>query len=88
MKKDHTLTRNQRVANPCVQICVQDREDGFCLGCGRTSDEINNWQNLPRVEREKIVTTLDDRIDGLTLKRRKRRRGRKSRVPHSVDSGI
>ncbi len=28
--------------SPCVSICALD-EDGVCLGCYRTGDEITDW---------------------------------------------
>ena len=29
------------IESPCQKICVL--QDGICLGCGRTSDEITEW---------------------------------------------
>jgi len=34
---------NEEVPSPCVKICVLDTETGYCLGCYRTSDEIEMW---------------------------------------------
>lgn len=78
MTKESKPSSEQRIINPCVQICVRDREDGICLGCGRTVQEINDWINLSKEDRKKIVTSLDDRLKALTDKRRRRRRGRKA----------
>ena len=29
------------VESPCINICII--EDGYCIGCGRTQDEIGEW---------------------------------------------
>jgi len=29
------------VESPCIKVCVI--EDGYCIGCGRTQDEIREW---------------------------------------------
>ena len=38
MKKKH-----QQVIDPCIQICTIDPDSELCMGCSRTSEEINNW---------------------------------------------
>ena len=88
MNEKAPLSLEQRLANPCVQICVQDREDGVCLGCGRTSEEINNWLNIPRADREKIIPQLDERIEQITVKRRKNRTGRANRERLRAERGL
>ena len=88
MKEPSPLNLDQKIANPCVQVCVQDRDDGICLGCGRTSEEINNWSNLSRSEREAIVPLLDERIEELSNKRRSRRQGRSKRNALRTERGL
>ena len=29
------------VETPCINVCII--EDGYCIGCGRTQDEIGEW---------------------------------------------
>ena len=29
------------VESPCINVCII--EDGYCIGCGRTQDEIGEW---------------------------------------------
>jgi len=29
------------VESPCIQVC--DIEKGYCIGCGRSQDEIREW---------------------------------------------
>ena len=38
--------RAEEVPSPCVQICIIEPEDGLCVGCARTLDEIAGWVNL------------------------------------------
>jgi len=78
----------QRLANPCVQICVRDNDDGVCLGCGRTAQEINNWLNISRAEREAIIPLLDERIEQLPAPRRQRRTGRSNREKLRAERGL
>ena len=30
-----------KVESPCIKVCVI--EEGYCIGCGRTQDEIREW---------------------------------------------
>ena len=49
-------TRWQDIESPCVKICTL--EDGVCIGCGRTQDEIREWVIMTEVQREKIMERL------------------------------
>ena len=33
------------VPSPCIQVCTYSTEPGndYCIGCGRTPDEIREW---------------------------------------------
>jgi len=61
------------IETPCVKICVVDPESGYCIGCGRTREEIAGWLGLEPGERHAIIERLDERVRGLT--RAKRRKG-------------
>jgi len=61
------------IETPCVKICVVDPETGFCIGCGRTRDEIAGWLGFEPAQRHAIIGRLDERVRGLT--RAKRRKG-------------
>lgn len=45
------------VESPCVGICRLDRA-GACIGCGRTSDEIQKWMTMPDEEKQKVLDRL------------------------------
>jgi hypothetical protein len=67
------------IETPCIKICVVDPETGFCIGCGRTRDEIGNWLAISAAERSRIMAGLPDRVATLTL-RKTRRGGRAARL--------
>lgn len=47
------------VESPCIGICMI--EDGYCMGCGRTLDEIAAWPTLSGDERRQVVAELPSR---------------------------
>lgn len=53
----------QPIKTPCVKVCVVDGQSGFCLGCGRTLNEIARWARLTDAERDAVIDALPPRID-------------------------
>ena len=53
--------------SPCKNVCELDPNTGLCLGCGRTIDEINNW-NL-KDDKEKMMITKKAQNRGLSIKK-------------------
>ncbi|HET7912556.1 MAG TPA: DUF1289 domain-containing protein [Pseudolabrys sp.] len=49
------------IETPCVKICTLDARQGFCLGCGRTVDEIARWGSMSAAERGHIMDELPKR---------------------------
>ena len=45
------------IQSPCVKICKL--EDGICIGCGRTQDEIREWVVMTDKQREEIMERLE-----------------------------
>jgi len=70
---------NAEIETPCVKVCVIDPETGFCIGCGRTRGEIAGWLALSPVERRSVMETLPERVETLTLRKR-RKGGRRGRI--------
>ena len=70
------------IATPCVKICVIDPETELCIGCARTRDEIAGWIGMGTKARVQVMSTLAERIEGLT-KRKSRRGGRAGRMARS-----
>lgn len=50
--------------SPCVSICLINPVTRLCLGCHRTTDEINNWSDMTPVERREIAAALPGRDPG------------------------
>jgi len=44
------------IESPCVKICTL--ENGVCIGCGRTQNEIREWVILSDEERSVIMQRL------------------------------
>lgn len=55
--------KHARDTNPCQGICVILEGDGFCIGCGRTEDERENWFDLSNTDREQVLAQLDSRLE-------------------------
>ena len=64
--------------SPCIKLCVLDPQSGYCIGCGRTGDEIAAWITMTDVERDAIMAGLGDRIASIT--RDRKRSGSKRRT--------
>jgi predicted Fe-S protein YdhL (DUF1289 family) len=53
------------IESPCVLVCTLDLETGWCLGCGRTRDEIARWTAMTPDERHALLSALPDRCEQL-----------------------
>ena len=52
-------------SSPCIKICVLDSQSGWCVGCGRTLDEIAGWGSLSEAERLAVMDGLPARMTNL-----------------------
>ena len=43
------------IESPCVDICKFNRKAGLCVGCFRTTDEIQLWRKLTDHKRHAIL---------------------------------
>jgi len=50
---------------PCINICLLDKKSGFCVGCGRSGDEIARWTDMTPAERRAIMAILAERLERL-----------------------
>ncbi len=50
-----------RVSTPCIALCMLDLSGGFCLGCGRSKEEIAHWSSYSEDERVRIMQELPAR---------------------------
>lgn len=44
----------QPVLSPCIGICQLD-DQGLCVGCWRSGDEIGRWLGMSEAEREYLM---------------------------------
>jgi predicted Fe-S protein YdhL (DUF1289 family) len=51
--------------SPCVGVCQLDIATGWCLGCGRTGDEVARWLGFDEDERLAVWGELPQRLDRL-----------------------
>ena len=48
-----------KVVSPCVKICTL--QDDFCIGCGRSTQEIAEWSKASDKKKRDILERLPDR---------------------------
>ncbi|MGE4278606.1 MAG: DUF1289 domain-containing protein [Magnetospirillum sp.] len=48
------------VESPCISVCQMD-EDGYCIGCGRTIDEIRGWKRSSDEEKQEVLGRVAER---------------------------
>ena len=60
-------TKTIPIPSPCIGICTMDAALGFCLGCGRTSDEVAEWSLVGDERRSAIWAVLQERVDALGI---------------------
>jgi predicted Fe-S protein YdhL (DUF1289 family) len=47
--------------SPCTDVCAIDEDTGWCIGCGRTMQEIATWATLSDDARRKVLGEIDGR---------------------------
>ena len=48
--------------SPCTRVCILDARTGWCLGCGRTGEEIGAWSGMSAAERGALKALLPARL--------------------------
>lgn len=51
--------------SPCTDVCQYDPRKKWCVGCGRTADEIKTWRKMSPYHRTAISKELKRRLDRL-----------------------
>lgn len=46
--------------SPCINIC-QINEEGICIGCKRTLEEISEWSIMSKYEKLEILKDIKSR---------------------------
>jgi uncharacterized protein len=47
--------------SPCNDICTTDLESGLCVGCGRSLEEIANWNSYTDIKKKEILANIQNR---------------------------
>ncbi len=53
------------VQSPCIGVCSVDDSTGFCLGCYRTMDEIQQWWDLDNIQKAEVAQKASERETAL-----------------------
>lgn len=64
------------IETPCIKVCVLDPRSGFCIGCGRTGEEIGAWSVLAPEQRRDVMQALPDRLAVMTSRQGRRKNAR------------
>ena len=43
------------IRSPCIGVCSMDNATGFCQGCYRTIEEIQNWWEMDQQQQQETV---------------------------------
>ncbi len=46
------------VPSPCTKVCKLDRTSGLCMGCLRTSAEVEAWRSLRPDQKRALLDRL------------------------------
>ncbi|MEM6311867.1 MAG: DUF1289 domain-containing protein [Pseudomonadota bacterium] len=59
------------IASPCTGICKLDEGTGWCLGCGRTGEEMDGWRIKSEAARQAVWDQIPGRLKelGVTCRR-------------------
>jgi predicted Fe-S protein YdhL (DUF1289 family) len=53
------------VASPCINVCDIEKTSNYCIGCGRSLDEIARWASATDEQRSAIKQSLPERLVNL-----------------------
>ena len=46
------------VASPCINVCRMDADNGLCVGCLRSLDEIARWSRTSDADKAVILAAV------------------------------
>lgn len=52
----------ENIETPCIGVCTMDDNTGFCLGCYRSLEEIQNWWDMSDEQCAQVMAQLDQRM--------------------------
>jgi len=59
------MTKAEEISSPCIDVCDVDSTGQYCIGCGRSMDEIARWLTTSEQERQAIMDKLPARLQQL-----------------------
>lgn len=65
----HEIWKRDEIESPCVKLCMIHPEEGICLGCHRTLDEITAWSRMSPETRRAVMAELPARAPRLARRR-------------------
>lgn len=57
--------------SPCINICRMDADNGLCIGCYRSLEEITLWARSDDAQRQAILSAVAERRAALTPDKQK-----------------
>ncbi len=55
------MSAEQEIQSPCIGVCSINDVTGFCQGCYRTLEEIQQWWDLDNTAKAAVVKTAAER---------------------------
>ncbi|MGB7816164.1 MAG: DUF1289 domain-containing protein [Methylotenera sp.] len=49
------------IQSPCIGVCSMNDATGFCHGCYRTIEEIQQWWDLDNQQKQEVVLKASER---------------------------
>lgn len=66
--KNFHISKTEKVDNtvpsPCIDICMYDDTETYCIGCYRTPDEIKDWWISTKEKKLEVLEKIKDRKKG------------------------
>lgn len=53
--------------SPCIEICRIDSRTHWCMGCGRTVEEIKTWRKMTPYHQQAVLADLGRRVSRLRV---------------------
>jgi len=64
MRDWSALPDNEMLPSPCVSVCTMSPDQGWCLGCYRTLEEIATWASLKPQQQREVWRRVEERLQG------------------------
>jgi len=61
----HIWMRMTEIRTPCIDKCELNKTGQYCIGCGRSLDEIAGWGSMEDDERRAVIEKLPERLQQL-----------------------